>query len=119
MRYASLAVIPALAVSLLCGCAKTGSINKPPGSSQAPDSARITVYRESALVGSTVVMTFTVNGREVYGLGEGGRYSFSLAPGDYGFGYFLGLNECRRLVHIEPDKDYLFKLAPNCVIEEE
>ena len=109
-----------LVLSTICGCStRSGPIKEPPGADSSANSAKVTVYRESALVGSPANMIFLVDGQEVYGLRQGERHSFRLAPGHYGFGYYLGMNECRRAVHIQAKGDYLFKLAPNCVIEQE
>lgn len=120
MRYATPLLATSLALSLLAGCAtKTGPIGEPPGSGNSPDSARITVYRESAFIGAPVTMVFLVDGAEVYGLRQKDRYSFQLAPGEHVFGYYLGLNECRQAVNIQAKGDYTFKLAPGCVFDQE
>ena len=120
MRYAPARLAIPLILALLAGCAsQKGPIKAPPGAENSPDSAQVTVYRASSFIGAPVIMTFLVNGQEVYGLRQGDRYSFRLAPGHYGFGYYLGANECRSAVHIEAKGNYVFKLAPNCVIEQE
>ena len=62
-------------------------------------------------------MTFLIDGIEIYGFLPGQSYTFLLDPGEYIFGYYLGLNSCRRYGRIDPGVDHLIKLAPLCVIE--
>jgi len=114
-RTASLA-----ALLVLTGCGfKVGPIKDPPASGGFGLPANVTVYRAPSIMGLPVPMTFLIDSVEIYGLWAGDEYRFSLDPGDYVFGYFLGLNECRRWGRIEPGQSYRIKLAPNCVIERE
>jgi hypothetical protein len=104
----------------LSGCGfKVGLINEPRVSGSFGAPANVTVYREGSIMGFPVPMTFLIDGREIYGLWGGEEYSFQLDPGEYVFGYFLGLNECRRWGLIEPGRTYRIRLAPVCVIESE
>jgi len=120
MRFTSLLLATSLTLSLVVGCAtKTGPISAPPQPGNSPDNAHITVYRESSLIGAPVTMVFLLDGKEVYGLRQKDRYSFQLAPGDHVFGYYLGLNECRQAFYIQAKGEYIFKLAPDCVIDQE
>jgi predicted small lipoprotein YifL len=120
MRYTTSLLITALAFTSITGCStQSGPLKAPPGADNSPDSADVTVYRDSSIVGAMATMIFTVNGEKIYGLDQGQRYNFRLAPGYYGFGYYLGMNECRRRVHIQAREDYVLRLAPNCVIEQE
>jgi outer membrane protein OmpA-like peptidoglycan-associated protein len=103
---------------LLGGCGfRVGLVNAPPAPGYAETPSRITVHRANRIIGFVIPMTFLIDSVEIYGLWSGGRYDFSLAPGEYVFGYFLGVNECRQRVQIEPGRNYRVTLAPSCVIE--
>ena len=105
---------------LLGGCGfKLRPVNEPPAPRVASVPSQITVYREEDIAGFMIPMTFLIDSVEIYGLWGAEQFGFSLSPGDYVFGYYLGLNDCRRLVAIEPGRDYLVTLAPNCVIKAE
>lgn len=108
--------ICALALPLLAGCGSRGLLNRLPPVEDPLNAATVTIYREPALAGSPVTMTFLLDGRRVYGLGMGDRQTFKLDPKAYSFGFRLGLNECRRVVWLEPNQEYLFRLAPLCEI---
>jgi outer membrane protein OmpA-like peptidoglycan-associated protein len=105
---------------LLGGCGfKVGLVNEPPAPHRASMPSKITVYRAYDVVGFFIPMTFLIDSVEIYGLWIGGQYDFRLPPGNYVFGYYLGLNECRQLVSIKPGRDYRVTLAPGCVIKAE
>jgi outer membrane protein OmpA-like peptidoglycan-associated protein len=105
---------------VLGGCGfKTGYINDPPMPMGRAAPVDVTVYRAKSVIGSPVPMTFLIDGVEIYGLWIGQSKTFRLEPGEYGFGYWLALNTCRRLIEIKPGLHNRVKLAPNCVIENE
>jgi len=107
-------------VLALGGCGfKVGLVNEPPAPTGHSIPSNITVYRADHIIGLTIPMTFLINSTEIYGLWGGEHYDFQLSPGEYVFGYFLGLNECHRYARIEPGQDYRITLAPNCVIKTE
>lgn len=108
------------ALFVLSGCGfKVGLINDPPEPSGSSIPSRITVYRANSIMGFPVPMTFLIDSKEIYGLWGGDEFSFLLDPGEYVFGYFLGLNDCYRYGQIESGQNYRIRLAPNCVIEGE
>ena len=113
--------IPLLACVLaLSGCGiKLGLINDPPQYRDSGAPAKVTVYRAEVPTGFPFPMTFLINGIEIYGFLPGQSYSFLLDPGEYIFGYYLGLNSCRRHGYIDPGKTHVIRLAPLCVIERE
>jgi outer membrane protein OmpA-like peptidoglycan-associated protein len=105
---------------ILGGCGfKAGLVNEPPVSRGGSPPSHITLHRKDHIIGLTIPMTFLIDSVEIYGLWSGEQWEFRLPPDDYVFGYFLGLNECRRLVEIEAGRDYLVTLGPNCVIDVE
>jgi outer membrane protein OmpA-like peptidoglycan-associated protein len=109
-----------VAAAFLGGCGfKVGHINDPPTTNRGLMPSRVTVYREDSIIGLLIPMTFLIDSREIHGLWSGEEFSFQLEPGEYVFGYFLGLNECRSWGRIQPGQTYRVKLAPNCVIERE
>ena len=107
-----------LAVLLLAGCGmRLGPINQPPKPEGYAPPSRVTVARVSSIMGWPVPMIFTIDGEEIYGLWLGQSYTFLLEPGDYIFGYYLGFNECRQYIRIEPKPSQLVHLGPPCKIE--
>jgi len=111
-----------LGVIALSGCGfKVGPINDPPiqTSGVYVTPSNITLHRADSIIGLTIPMTFLIDSVEIYGLWSGESHEFQLAPGEYIFGYFLGLNECRRYTKIEPGQDYRVTLKPTCVIKAE
>jgi uncharacterized protein YceK len=81
--------------------------------------SNITVYRDNSSRDGLFNMMVFVNSVPVKGLDPGERHSFSLEPGTYVLSYSLGLTECDETVKIEPRRDYVFKLAPSCVMTQE
>ena len=111
LKTISIALLP-LILAVACAT-KVGQLSPPPKPSSANPS-KITVYRDSDIVGSPVTMVFNIDGVETYGLKQGQSYSFRLDPGEYVFGFFLGLNECRQVLWFKQGKDYRIKLSPTC-----
>lgn len=105
---------------LLTGCGfKTGLVNRPPAVTDPLSPARVTVYRPVSLVGIPVPMTFMIDGVETYGLWIGQSYSFRLDAGDYIFGFYLGVNECRQFIRLIPKRSHSIRLGPECHIKME
>ena len=107
-----LAVAAAL-VGLLAGCAG-GLIGPLPVVTNPKDAATVTVFRDGSLVGIVGPIILRIDDRKTYKIWRNQRFIFRLDPGDYVFYYTIGFNECRRIAFIEPHKNYLFRLAPNC-----
>jgi hypothetical protein len=106
------------AVLFLGGCGlRVGHINDPPAPTGAATPSRVTVSRDSSIIGFPVPMILLIDGEEIYGLWGGHSYSFMLEPGDYIFGYYLGFNECRRFTRIYRKPSQLIRLGPECQIE--
>ena len=113
MKRLSLIVV----VLVLTGCGwKIGPINYPPEPVGSARPSQVTVKRASSVMGFVVPMIFTINGVETYGLWTNGSYTFMLEPGDYIFGYYLGFDECRKYIRIEPVPSQLIYLGPPCQI---
>jgi len=107
-----------VAVLFLSGCGlRLGPIDKPPAPTGVATPSRVTVTRASSVMGWPLPMVFTIDGVETYGLWGGQSYSFLLEPGEYVFGFFLGFNECRRLVRVAGRPSQSFRLGPSCAIE--
>lgn len=103
---------------LLAGCGmRVGYINSPPEPIGVAALSQVTVTRVSSIMGWPVPMIFTIDGVEIYGLWTGQSYTFSLEPGDYIFGYYLGFNECRQYIRIERKPSQLIYLGPPCKIK--
>ena len=111
LKTIAIALLPLILAS---ACAtQVGQLNPPPQTSTARPS-KITVYRDESIVGSPVTMVFYIDDVKTYGLKSGQSYSFRLDPGEYVFGFFLGLNECRQVLWFKQGKDYRIKLSPTC-----
>lgn len=101
---------------LTTGCGIRVGVIEAPETPLVADASYVTVERKASVMGFPLPMTFLIDSVETVGLWNGQSYSFRLAPGEYIFGYFLGVNQCRRHVEIEPNRRYVFELAPNCVL---
>jgi hypothetical protein len=111
-----LSLLSALA---LCACvAKVGQVNPAPRVTNAKQAAHVTVYRDESLVGAVSTMSFFIDGKEVYGLRRGERYSFELDPGWHGLSYRIGLNECGEKFQFAARGQYSFRLLPTCGIKQ-
>jgi hypothetical protein len=111
-------VIPLPVAVLLFACtAKVGQVSPGPQVSDPEQAARVTVYRDNSLVGAVSTMSFSVDGKEVYGLRRGERYSFKLDPGWHNLSYFIGLNDCAESFEFAAHGQYTFRLLPTCGIE--
>lgn len=109
-----------LAAALLAGCGfKVGLVHQPPAPTTPGEAASVTVYRPESVIGFPVPMVFWIDRVETYGLWGGQSYSFRLDPGAYVFGYYLGFNECGRLMRFASATNYLVTLNPWCSIRTE
>jgi len=94
---------------LLTACqATTGGLTgpiSPVPSVQTPKPAHIKVYRNKTLLTSSLTISFTINGREVYSLADGEFFEFDLDAGQYYFGA-KGVNSWRR--DVESNEIYVF-----------
>jgi hypothetical protein len=62
-------------------------------------------------------LTFKLDAVPIYRFGDTRQFSFYLDTGTYMFGYEYGSEDCETNVFIEPRKNYLFELGPECRIE--
>jgi hypothetical protein len=111
-------VLPLLGALALCACsAKVGQVSPAPRVTDAKQAAQVTVYRDDSLVGAVATLSFFIDGKEVYGLRRGERYSFALDPGWHSLRYRIGLNECGQSFEFMARGQYNFRLLPTCGIE--
>ena len=111
-------VLPLLGALALFGCvAKVGQVSTVPQVTDAKQAAHVTVYRDNSLVGAVATLSFFIDGKEVYGLRRGERYSFEIDPGWHGLKYRIGLNECGQKFEFMARGKYTFRLLPTCGIE--
>jgi hypothetical protein len=61
-------------------------------------------------------MVFQIDARDIYGLGNGESYSFALDPGEYLFGWQLGMNSCAQVVWLHPGRTIRLDLSNECNI---
>jgi len=112
-------VAPLLAaLSLLACTAKVGQVSPAPRVSDPKQAAHVTVFRDDSLVGAIATMSVFVDGKEIYGLRRGERYSFALDPGWHSLGYWIGTNECGQSFKFNARVQYTFHLLPTCGIEQ-
>ena len=112
-------VLPLLGTLALFGCvAKVGQVSPAPRVTDAKQAAQVTVYRDKSLVGAISTMSFFIDGKEVYGLRRGERFSFKVDPGWHGLSYLIGLNQCGRNFQFAARGQYTFRLLPTCGFEQ-
>jgi hypothetical protein len=112
-------VLPLLGTVALCACtAKVGQVSPAPRVTDAKQAAQVTVYRDESLVGAIATLSFFIDGKEVYGLRRGERYSFQLDPGWHSLRYRIGLNECGESFKFMARGQYNFRLLPTCGMEQ-
>lgn len=112
-----LVVVAALLVSVLAGgCATGGPTGPLPVVRDPMTASNVTVYRGGSLVGLFSPIRLQVNGQNVFNIHRNQQYSFRLDSGLHLFQFYIGLNECRRVVFIEPSRSYRIRLVPNCVM---
>ncbi len=112
----ALCLLPLL---LIAGCASTyGPISAPP----TPTSGHpvtVTLHRVQSIEGAALPLVFTIDGAEVYGLRNGETHAFKLDPGQYVFGWNLGLNTCNQTVWLRPGRAVDLTLSNDCNIPPE
>lgn len=115
-----LLVTVALVLSALIGGCATGGPSGPLPMVQDPlEASNVTVYRGGSLVGLFSPIRLQINGQNAFRIHRNQQYSFQLDPGLHLFEFYIGLNECRRVIFIEPRRSYRIRLVPNCVMETE
>jgi hypothetical protein len=111
-------LLPLLGALILFGCvAKVGQVSPAPPVTDPRQAAHVTVYRDNSLVGAVATMSFFIDGKEVYGLRRGERYSFELDPGWHNLSYRIGVNDCAQSFEFRARQLYTFRLLPTCGIE--
>jgi hypothetical protein len=103
--------------ALLAGCATGGPIGPLPMVKDPLEASNVTVYRGSSLVGLFSPIRLQINGQNAFNIHRNQQYSFQLDTGLHLFEFFIGLNECRRVIYVEPRRSYRIRLVPNCVME--
>jgi hypothetical protein len=106
-----------LASLLLGGCAASGPIGPLPEVREPTEAANVTVFRGGSLVGLFSPIRLQINGQRVFNVYRNQQYSFQLDPGLQLFEFTIGLNECRRVIYIEPRRAYRIRLVPNCFVD--
>jgi hypothetical protein len=106
-----------LASVLLGGCATGGPIGPLPVVRDPLEASNVTVYRGGGVVGLFSPIRLRINGQPAFNIYRNRQYSFQLDPGLQLFEFSIGLNECRRVLYIEPRQSYRIRFVPNCVME--
>ena len=119
IRYRWLTTAALLVATLLGGCATGGPVGPAPVVKDPLQASNVTVYRGGTWVGLFSPIRLRINGRDVYNIKRNQQFSFQLDPGLQLFEFSIGLNECRRVVFIEPRRSYRIRLVPNCVMDAE
>ena len=113
-------VVAAILLTVLAGgCATGGPTGPLPVVTDPLQASNVTVYRGGSWVGLFSPIRLQIDGQNVFNIHRNQQYSFQLDPGLHLFEFYIGLNECRRVVFIEPGRSYRIRLVPNCVMETE
>lgn len=113
----NLSIGAALLLSVLTGgCATGGAIGPAPTVSDPATASEVTVFRGGSLVGLFGPIRLRINGRDAFNIYRNQQYSLRLDSGLHLLEFSIGLNECRRVVFIEPGRHYRIRLVPNCVM---
>jgi hypothetical protein len=108
-----------LPLLLLAGCSTSfGPIGAPPTPTSS-NPATVTVHRPRSIEGAALPMVFVIDGTEIYGLRNGENYQLTIDPGEYVFGWRLGLNTCDQTVWIRPARDIDLNFTQDCNIPPE
>lgn len=113
IRKAIPVIVLALAGPLLCACSGTGDLHEPPLAT-SPQTA-VTVRIHNAVPGEGV--TFTIDGKSIYGFEAEKNYEFETDAGSYMFGYRKNFSTCEDPVVLRAGQSYVFRLLPDCSIE--
>jgi hypothetical protein len=104
---------------LISGCSTTsGLINAPP-TPKTQHPINVTLHRVDSIAGAVVPMVIVIDGKEIYGLGNGETYRFQLDPGQYVLGWRLGLNTCNQVIFLKNKRDVTINLSNECNIPPE
>lgn len=113
-------VAAAILLTVLAGgCATGGPTGPLPVVTDPLQASNVTVYRSGSWVGLFSPIRLQIDGQNVFNIHRNQQYSFQLDSGLHLFEFYIGLNECRRVVFIEPGRSYRIRLVPNCVMETE
>lgn len=107
-------VVATVLITLLGGCATSGPAGPLPEVTNPLEASNVTVYRGGSLVGLFSPIRLQINGQDVFNIQRNQAYSFQLDSGLQLFEFSIGLNECRRVIFIEPRRSYRIRLVPNC-----
>jgi hypothetical protein len=104
-------------ILLMIGCSQPDRI-KPLPPIKAPDTSS-QVFLKNMFMDKMDMrkLTFELDGVPIYRFGDTRQFSFYLDSGTYMFGYDHGSDDCVTNVFIEPRKNYVFELGPECRIE--
>jgi hypothetical protein len=116
-RHRSRIAAAILAPALLGGCATGGPTGPAPTVTDPLEASNVTVYRGGSWVGLFGPIRLRINGQDAFNIQRNERYSFQIDPGLQLFEFTIGLNECRRVLFIEPRRNYRIRLVPNCVMD--
>lgn len=106
-----------LLLAVAGGCATGGPTGPLPVVTDPLEASNITVYRGGSLVGLFSPIRLQIDGQNAFNIHRNQQYSFQLDSGLHLFEFFIGLNECRRVIFVEPRRSYRIRLVPNCVME--
>ncbi len=113
-------VTAAILLTVLAGgCATGGPTGPLPVVTDPLQASNVTVYRGGSWVGLFSPIRLQIDGQNVFNIHRNQQYSFQLDSGLHLFEFYIGLNECRRVVFVEPGRSYRIRLVPNCVMETE
>lgn len=107
-----------IGILVLGGCAG-GPTGPLPPVTDPSNAANVTFYRSKSIVGFFAPIVLKLDGRDIYHLGVGKRYSFRLDPGEYTLDYTIGFNECRAAILVYGGHAYRYRLLPNCYMQRE
>lgn len=79
----------------------------------------VTVFREPSSRDSFFPMQLSVDGRPIAVLYPDEEHSFEVESGDRRLTYELGVYNCAADVRLEAGKNYVYRLAHGCVIEQD
>jgi hypothetical protein len=110
-------LITCVAIVLLAGCSTPRRIDALPPLKSPDTSSKI--FLKNVFEGEPDIdrLTFKLDDVPIYRFGDTRQFSFYLDTGDYMFGYSHGSKDCETNVSIEPRKNYVFELGPDCKIE--
>jgi hypothetical protein len=117
--YPALAAMLAAGSLLIAGCSTTSGLINPPPTPKTQHPINVTLHRVDSMAGAVVPMVIVLDGKEIYGLGNGETYRFQLDPGQYVLGWRLGLNTCNQVIFLKDKRDVRINLSNDCNIPPE